>query len=357
MARPLRIDIEDGWYHVTARGIERRPVFQDDQDHVHFLELLAAMRERYAVTVHAYVLMGNHYHLLIQTPHANASQAMQWLNVSYSAWFNSRYGRSGPLFQGRFKSVLVDGNGGWALEASVYVHLNPMRVRRLGLGKAGRREEGRGVSIPTAEQVRKRLEELRKYRWSSYRAYAGYHLAPSWLTCDELWSRAKRRKRETGVASYRKLAEGWIRQEKGAEGYWDRLKAGMAIGSTAFLERARAMVKGDKREQKEIRQWKRLVPFDRVVKAVEREKGETWERFRGRQGDWGRDMVLWVARKRCGLTLRELGKAVVGMEYFAVSKAITRLSARLKTQKPLRLCLRRVEDYLSNVDSAEKPLA
>ena len=125
----------------------------------------------------------------------------------------------------------------------------------------------------------------------------------------------------------------------------------MAIGSTAFLERVRGMVKGDKREQKELRQWKRMVPFKRVITAVEREKGESWERFCDRQGDWGRDMVLWVARKRCGLTLRELGKAVGGMEYFAVSKAITRLNERLRKRKSLRLPLRHIEGYLSNVQT------
>ncbi|MBU4285500.1 MAG: hypothetical protein KKD76_01220, partial [Verrucomicrobia bacterium] len=155
----------------------------------------------------------------------------------------------------------------------------------------------------------------------------------------------------TGAESYRKMAEGWIRQEEEVERYWDRLKAGMAIGSTAFLERVRARVKGDKREQKEIRQWKRLVPFERVVKAVEREKGESWGRFCDRQGDWGRDMVLWVARKRCGLTVRELGKAVGGMEYFAVSKAITRMSERMKKHKSLRSPLRHVENDLSNVQT------
>lgn len=351
MTRPLRIDVAGGWYHVTARGIERRAVFQDDRDHAHFLELLGAMRGRYAVTVHAYVLMGNHYHLLIQTPHANASRAMQWLNVSYSVWFNRRHERCGPLFQGRYKSVLVDGNGSWALEASVYVHLNPVRVKGLGLDKGGRRAEGRGVTIPTVEQVRERLKRLRAYQWSSYRAYAGYSLAPEWLTCNELWGRARRRKRGTVAESYRKMAEGWIRQEEKAERYWDRLKAGMAIGSTAFLERLRARVKGDKREQKEIRQWKRLVPFERVVKAVEREKGESWARFCDRRGDWGRDLALWVARKRCGLTLRELGKAVGGMEYFAVSKAIARMSEQMKKHQMLRPLLRHVENVLSNVQT------
>lgn len=351
MTRPLRININGGWYHVTARGIERRPVFGDERDYGHFLDLLAAMCERYGVKVHTYVLMGNHYHLLIETPHSNASRAMQWLNVSYSVWFNRRHRRCGPLFQGRFKSVLVDGEGGWALEASVYIHLNPVRVSSLGLGKARRREEGRGLSEPTPEQVRNRLAELRGYRWSSYRAYAGYAPVPCWLTCDELWLRAKRGKRENGAVCYRELAEGWIRHGEKAERYWDRLKAGMAIGSVLFLERAKKLVKGDKREQKEVRQWKRLMPFGQVVKAVEGVKGESWDRFRDRQGDNGRDLVLWVARKRCGLTLRELGKAVGGMEYFAVSKAIKRMSERLRKQKSLRLSLRGVENHLSNVQT------
>ena len=105
MARPLRVDIEDGWYHITSRGIERRRIFTEDRERKHFLELLEEMSERYRVRVHAYVLMDNHYHLLIQTPQANASQAIHWLGVSYSVWFNRRHNRVGPLFQGRFKSV------------------------------------------------------------------------------------------------------------------------------------------------------------------------------------------------------------------------------------------------------------
>ena len=88
MARPLRIDVADGWYHVTARGIERRSVFTDRRDHEHFLELLKESVERFRVVIHAHVEMTNHYHLVTQTPDANLSRAMQWVNVSYVAWFN-----------------------------------------------------------------------------------------------------------------------------------------------------------------------------------------------------------------------------------------------------------------------------
>jgi len=112
MARQLRYDYKGGWYHVTSRGFQRQPIFRDDEEHRYFLELLADMVGRYGVILHAYVLMTNHYHLLIETPNANASRALQWLNVSYGVWFNRRHTRSGAVFQARYKSVLVEGTGG-----------------------------------------------------------------------------------------------------------------------------------------------------------------------------------------------------------------------------------------------------
>ena len=139
MARPLRIEKAGGWYHITARGNERKRIFRDDRDRQHFLELLAEMVLRFGVRWHAYVLMENHYHLLLELTEANLSRAVQWLNVSYSVWFNRRYGRSGHLFQGRFKSVLVNRDE-WALALSRYLHLNPVRVQSLGLGN----RKGRG---------------------------------------------------------------------------------------------------------------------------------------------------------------------------------------------------------------------
>lgn len=167
MARPVRVDGEGGWYHVTARGIEGRAIFADVRDPEHFVERLPAMGERYGVEVHAYVLMVNHDHLLIRTPHANASAAIQWLKVSYRVGFNRRRKRVGPVFQGRFSSVLIDGEGSWALAASVDLHLNPIRTKAQGLGKAAKRAESQGWAPIDREAVKRRLKKLRKYRWSS----------------------------------------------------------------------------------------------------------------------------------------------------------------------------------------------
>src|SRR2546427_276528 len=104
MARALRVDVRDGWYHVTARGLDRKLIFKDDRDRGRMLELLEELVDRYGVRVHAFVLMPNHYHLLLETPEGNLSRAMQWLNVGYSVWFNRRHRRVGHLFQGRFKA-------------------------------------------------------------------------------------------------------------------------------------------------------------------------------------------------------------------------------------------------------------
>ena len=96
------------WYHITARGNERRSIYRHQKDYRHFCELLGEAVERFRWRLHAYVLMPNHYHLLVQTSEPNLSASMQWLSVSYSVWFNLKHRRSGHLFQGRFKAIVVD---------------------------------------------------------------------------------------------------------------------------------------------------------------------------------------------------------------------------------------------------------
>ena len=145
MARPLRIERLGAWYHLTGRGNERRAIFRSDRDREHFCELLAEMVERFRVRLHAYVLMDNHYHLMVELTEPNLSRTGQWLNGSYSTWFNRRHRRSGHLFQGRFKAVIVDAVE-WGLALSRYVHFNPVRMGRLGLGKSERRAMACGVS-------------------------------------------------------------------------------------------------------------------------------------------------------------------------------------------------------------------
>ena len=147
MSRPLRLQFPGGVYHVTARGNDRRPIFEDDDDCARFLIVLASTVARYRVLCHAYCLMGNHYHLLLQTPEANLSVAMRQLNGVYTQRFNRRHERCGHVLQGRFGAQLVDGEA-YLREVCRYIVLNPVRA-------------GPGRRIP------------RDWRWSSFRATAG----------------------------------------------------------------------------------------------------------------------------------------------------------------------------------------
>jgi len=128
MARPIRVEYADAAYHVTARGNERKAIYRDDHDQRRFLDAVATACERFGLVVHAYCLMPNHYHLLAQTPRANLSAAVGWLQTTYSIRFNRRHRRSGHLFQGRFKAHLIEANA-YADSLVSYIHLNPVRPR------------------------------------------------------------------------------------------------------------------------------------------------------------------------------------------------------------------------------------
>ena len=155
MARALRVQYEGAIYHVTSRGNERRNIFRTDRDRHRFLEILAENVEAYHIRLYAYVLMSNHFHLLIETPRANLCAFMQQFNGAYTTWFNAKHKRSGHLYGGRYKARLVEGNE-YLLALIRYVHLNPVKIK--------------SVKNRPLDERRKRLWG---YPWSSYRSYAG----------------------------------------------------------------------------------------------------------------------------------------------------------------------------------------
>ena len=185
MARPVRVEFENAVYHVTARGNERKDVFRDVVDRERFLETLEEATERFGLVVHAYCLMPNHYHLLLQTPRGNLSDSAGWFQTTYSIRFNHRHGRSGHLFQGRFKAHLVEADS-YARQLIKYIHLNPVRPK----------DKRRPVPI-------ERRGELSRYRWSSHRDYAGLssRSTPRWL-CTE-WLSYFGRTRQIAHGEYR----------------------------------------------------------------------------------------------------------------------------------------------------------
>ena len=155
MGRPLRIELANAFYHTFSRGNERRDVFYDDTDRAHFSGLLGLMAERFEIEPWAYVLMPNHYHLVLRTLRPNLSRAMQWLGVAYTNWFNARHDRNGHLFQGRFKAVVIEDEA-YLRRLLLYVHRNPVRA---GL-----------------------VERLADYPWSSYRCLAYGRGCAEWFS-------------------------------------------------------------------------------------------------------------------------------------------------------------------------------
>ena len=345
MARALRIEQAGGRYHVTARGNERKRIYRRDSDRARFLELLSEATDRFTLRVHAYALMDNHYHLLIETPRANLSQSMQWLNVSYSIWFNRRHNRVGHLLQGRFKAFIVEDDAGWQ-EVARYVHLNPVRLGGLGLDKRQRAVSRQGLTCaPKAELVAERLRILREFRWSSYRAYAGYGGGVGWLWTQPLDRLCGGRTAQERRAALRQYTEEPLRQGV-LERPWDRLVAGLVLGSLTFAQSLRQKVTGNAREQAALKTLAPRITWAQIVRALEEVKGQSWEEFSQRYGDWGRDAALWLGRKRGGYSLGKLGELAGGMDYAAVGQAVSRFGKRLEQTRGLRRQLMELESTI-----------
>ena len=210
MSRPLRLDHAGAIWHVTSRGNEKQAIFLDDRDRRQFLGGLARVVEACRWQVHAYVLMGNHYHLLFETPEPTLSRGMQRLNGSYTQKFNWRHERVGHLFQGRFRSILVERES-HLLELIRYVVLNPVRA---GL-----------------------VQDVADWRWSSYRATAGIAPAPEWLEVS--WTLAQFGKGAASRVGYR----GFVAQaRRSGHAPWKALAGQIFLGGDEFLERVRRMI-------------------------------------------------------------------------------------------------------------------
>ena len=189
MTRPLRVEFPGAVYHVTSRGDGREAIFVDDRDRRLFLEVIGHVLARFGWRCHAYCLMGNHYHLLIETPEANLTRGMRQLNGVYTQRFNRRHGRVGHVFQGRYKAIVVQKDG-HLLELCRYVVLNPVRA---GLVKS-----------------------VRGWSWSSYRVTMGQSREPLWVTTD--WVLAQfGRQRAAAIREYQQFVAEGIGQQPWAE--------------------------------------------------------------------------------------------------------------------------------------------
>jgi REP element-mobilizing transposase RayT len=242
MSRPLRIEFAGGLYHVTSRGDGREAIFLGEEDRRLFLGVLSEVVPDFNWAVHAYCLMENHYHLLIETPDGNLSKGMRQLNGVYTQRFNRRHGRVGHVFQGRYKAIIVQKES-YLLELARYVVLNPVRARR--------------VRSPA------------EWPWSSYRATAGLGDAPFWLTTGWLLS-AFSSQRGEALARY----AAFVAAGKNQPGPWEQLKNQIFLGSEAFVADLQRTINQDRRLREIPAIQRRPLPKPLAQIAEEHERDE-----------------------------------------------------------------------------------
>ncbi len=277
MARPLRIEFPGALYHVTSRGNARQRVFRDDEDREMFLATLAWVVERFGWRCHAYCLMDNHIHLLIDTPQPNLSRGMRQLNGVYTQRFNRRHGKVGHLFQGRYKAILVEKEG-YLLELARYIVLNPVRAKM----------------VKTPE----------RYPWSSYQPMLGLAPVPPALAIEWVLDQFART-RATARRRYAKFVHDGI----GVPGPWEEVKGQVLLGSEAFIERLAPQLQ--ECSTREIPKRQRLVhrPPLRTLLA-------------GTDSKTARNIAMAQAYLKHGYTLSEISHAV-GLHYATISRIIT----------------------------------
>ncbi len=321
MARPWRIQYEGAIYHIMSRGVGRDEIFQTNDDYSKFLGYLESAREKFHLDIFAFVLMSNHYHILLRTNEANLSRAMQWIQTSYSVYFNRNHNRIGHLFQGRYKSILVENESYWNI-LSLYIHLNPIRA---------------GM-----------VKKLSEYKWSSYHDYVNAKKRNTWVNSEEVLKGICRNKQES-KKEYRKL----IREVSGSEGdLLEEIKYGMIMGSDKFVEWVQSkFIDREAKVDVELAQKKRISDdgvVERVIEVIidnyKIEKTMLIQRKR-RVPFEARDVSMYILKTYTGLKNKDIG-VVFGVSLSAVNKAALRISMQSKKSKSIK---GRLEQIVSSV--------
>lgn len=302
MARPLRLEAENTFYHLTNRGDGRKKIYASEYDNEKFLEYVLQAKKRFKFRLYAYVLMCNHYHLFVETLLPNLSKIMHFINSSYTTYYNTKRNKSGHLFQGRYKSVVVDTDS-YFLELTRYIHLNPV--------KAGI------VKLPE------------EYKWSSYKAYLGkaedkYIDREAIKERTDLWGRR-----------YEDFVMTAIDQK---EDLFKDIYGGVLLGNTAFikekLKEMKGQVKGKHISHKD--DLKGYVEKGKILKLMKNEYGKDSEhlKIRSRNGK-ERKIAIYLMRELTGLNNSEIGE-IFDMNFSAVSKAALSIEIDIKKDKGLR---------------------
>jgi len=319
LARPLRIEYEGAFCHVTARGNERKRIFFGKSDYDKFKEYLLEAHDKYGYRLHSYVLMTTHYHLLIETPDGNMSKVVHYINGSYANYINRKRNRSGHLLQGRYKGILVDRDA-YLLELSRYLHLNPVRARI--------------------------VEKPEDYRQSSYLNYVKGK--KDVMVTTELLLGMVSGDGRIARKAYREYVEAGMAE--GVQNPFADVYGGVILGSRGFIKQALGKVKEAALDQAEIAQRRELhkLRSEDVIDAL-------CSHFRvpaHSLGEWGtelRDMAIYLLKRHTFLMNRQIGELFQGLTYSGVSKANRRFSLRMSEDRGLRKTLEKITRSMSNV--------
>lgn len=311
MARPLRVEYSGAVYHIINRGNAGENLYRSSRDREKFLSYLEKAVERFSIKVHTYCLMGNHFHILMETPHPNLSKSVQWINVSYAGYFNRKYKRNGHLFQGRFKSILVDADS-YLKQLSRYIHLNPVRA---GL-----------------------VDRPADYDWSSYNSFVGKKIAPEWLETHWLLSQFGRKRKEA-IANYKNFIE--TVDAKRLENPEKELAGGFILGTpdfTRWVKKSFLAHRTDDKEIPQLRQLKPAIKVEMVVEAVRVEFNQDEEFLlnKGRKRNIARDTAIYLARDLTGESGKALGKYFGKISGAGITRRYNYMSKSINTNRKLR---------------------
>jgi putative transposase len=281
MARSLRIEFPDALYHITSRGNEGRDIFRDDVDRAMYLTFLGQAIKRFGWSLSAWVLMTNHYHLVLQTRKANLSRGMHWLNGTYAGWFNRRHKRSGHLFQGRFHSFLVEKQS-YFREVLRYVVLNPVRA--------------------------KMVDRPEDYVWSSYRSMAGLEAPPAWLD-----TRAVLQLFDDDPEVAQRVYQAFVAARiDSSECLWDQAINGIYLGTESWAKQMRAVVEAKPRSTDHPRKQRAIgrPKMAQIVAAVADAAATNAATIREMRGGPLRRLVAWIGWNEGLATLRTIAASL-----------------------------------------------
>jgi len=302
MARPLRITFPGAFYHVTSRGNERKNIYKSKRDREKFLEYLGEAHERYGAIIHAYCLMTNHYHLLIETPDANLPQIMKHVNSSYTTYFNVKRKRFGHLFQGRYKAFLVYKDD-YALELSRYIHLNPVRAAM--------------------------VESVIEYPWSSYRAFVGKEATPEWLETDYIHGYFGKR-----ISQARREYERFVEEKSSLHtpNPLENASADTILGPESFIQGISKKYLEGRRSDRELPALRALNsrPSFSIISSVVDDHVDDVK--------LARKMKIYLMKRYSGATLKAIGEPF-GLGESAVSQVCGRFDVLVGEDKYVLSCL------------------